>query len=757
MSPQTTSLALGTPLAARLADMTHTLALSAAQQQQEGEDVRGQSHGEGEEEEEELLHAPYVQTLRALQAALHLPVSTPAPYLLDMASAPCVRPRHLLGLVAAALGLPLYVLDARLLWEFGAGRMLQLPALTCDDGSMPSNRSCCHTHSDISTCAPVVVLASSASAAVVSTYAPCILFIEGLDCTVADVKGLQSGGEGDSLAASVKQFLSDWQQACEPSAHSHSSRDRERHSVLTVAATAAAANLSRPIRQAFPATLRVGAVVPSTSSASATKHTPLKPTLSQLVKDVPNGLREAVRAALVLLGPTKRSRSQLRQEAHRQAHIRSSTNHWSVCTGFQAMKTKKKAKKETCSSHTSKQSRNVMTQGAEPAGAGAGKKWLDVLPVDVLHASEILQRCHYSPVANNGSDAGASGGSIAAVRWEDIGGLETVRQEILDLVELPRKRPELFPPGCPVRRAVLLFGPPGTGKTLVARAVATECDMHFISVKGPELLDVYVGESEANVRRVFSRARAMQPCVVFFDELDALAPARGRGGDGGGVMDRVVSQILTEMDSLSAGGSTNSDEGVFVIGATNRPDLLDGALLRPGRFDRSVYLSPCKQVSAREAVLRAQTRSLQLATDVQLLAIAQALPGVVTGADIGAVVGTAVAKARRRLLQQLKREALAATTTLPSQGDLPSPAHVSRGDAIDAEEEEEESDDDDDAEADKRLWDSAAYIHALPAARLQLLLKQADLMSAVEELRPSVSEVELRHYEKLAGTYGANV
>ena len=139
------------------------------------------------------------------------------------------------------------------------------------------------------------------------------------------------------------------------------------------------------------------------------------------------------------------------------------------------------------------------------------------------------------------------------------------------------------------------YGPPGTGKTLLAKAVATECDLNFMSVKGPELLNMYVGESEKNVRDIFQAARDARPCVLFFDELDSLAPARGRGSDGGGVMDRVVSQFLSELDGISEDSKSHStsdaaSRALFVIGATNRPDLLDNTLLRPGRFDRLVYL-----------------------------------------------------------------------------------------------------------------------------------------------------------------------
>ena len=155
-------------------------------------------------------------------------------------------------------------------------------------------------------------------------------------------------------------------------------------------------------------------------------------------------------------------------------------------------------------------------------------------------------------------------------------------------MQLPLQQPHLFSAGLRQRSGVLLYGPPGTGKTLLAKAVATECRLAFLSVKGPELVSSYVGESERQVRQVFERARDAAPCVIFFDEIDALAPARGATADAGGVMDRVVSQLMAEIDGV---GSSKKSE-LFVLAATNRPDLLDDALLRPGRFDRLVYLGP---------------------------------------------------------------------------------------------------------------------------------------------------------------------
>ena len=195
---------------------------------------------------------------------------------------------------------------------------------------------------------------------------------------------------------------------------------------------------------------------------------------------------------------------------------------------------------------------------------------------------------------------------IPNVTWDDVGGLNNVKEAVTETIQLPLERPELFAKGMKKRSGILFYGPPGTGKTLLAKAIATEYSLNFFSVKGPELLNMYIGESEANVRRVFQRARDARPCVVFFDELDSVAPKRGNQGDSGGVMDRIVSQLLAELDGMSGGEDTAG--GVFVIGATNRPDLLDPALLRPGRFDKMLYLGVSdtheKQLKIMEALTR---------------------------------------------------------------------------------------------------------------------------------------------------------
>ena len=192
---------------------------------------------------------------------------------------------------------------------------------------------------------------------------------------------------------------------------------------------------------------------------------------------------------------------------------------------------------------------------------------------------------------------------IPKVGWSDVGGMSHIKDAVMETIQLPLSRPELFAKGMKKRSGILFYGPPGTGKTLLAKAIATEFSLNFFSVKGPELLNMYIGESEANVRRVFQRARDARPCVVFFDELDSVAPKRGNQGDSGGVMDRIVSQLLAELDGMSDGG-----EGVFVIGATNRPDLLDQALLRPGRFDKMLYLGVSDTHEKQQTILEALSR-----------------------------------------------------------------------------------------------------------------------------------------------------
>ncbi|XP_041969433.1 peroxisome assembly factor 2 [Aricia agestis] len=243
---------------------------------------------------------------------------------------------------------------------------------------------------------------------------------------------------------------------------------------------------------------------------------------------------------------------------------------------------------------------------------------------------------------------------IPKVYWEDIGGLDKLKKELLKTIEFPIKFPHLFQNSSLKRSGILLYGPPGCGKTLVAKAVSTELNVSFMSVKGPELLNMYIGQSEENVRNVFAAARASSPCVVFLDELDALAPARGAAGDAGGASDRVVSQLLAELDGVKPDDETENGL-VFVMGATNRPDLLEQSLLRPGRLDRLVYVPPYRGVPEKVSVLKALCRSYNLLPGVDLTAVAAALPERVTGADLLQVTDTARAAAVRALVQRMQR------------------------------------------------------------------------------------------------------
>ncbi len=229
---------------------------------------------------------------------------------------------------------------------------------------------------------------------------------------------------------------------------------------------------------------------------------------------------------------------------------------------------------------------------------------------------------------------------VPEVRWTDIGGLEDVKQQLREAVEWPMKHPEVFEKmGIEPPKGILLFGPPGTGKTLLAKAVATESGANFIAIRGPEILSKWVGESEKAIRQIFRRARQVAPAVVFFDEIDSIAPARGMRLDSSGVTDRIVNQLLTELDGIE------SLRKVVVIGATNRPELLDPALLRPGRFDRLIYVPP-PDMKARLEIFKVHTRKMPLADDVDLEELARRTEGY-TGADIAAVCREAAILALR--------------------------------------------------------------------------------------------------------------
>jgi len=239
---------------------------------------------------------------------------------------------------------------------------------------------------------------------------------------------------------------------------------------------------------------------------------------------------------------------------------------------------------------------------------------------------------------------------VPNVHWEDIGGLDEVKQELIEAVEWPLKKPDAFKRlGIKPPKGILLHGPPGCGKTLLARAVATESEANFISIKGPEVLSKWVGESEKAIREVFRKARMAAPAIVFFDEIDAIVPRRGIGYGDSHVTGRVISQILTELDGLEA------LRDVVVIAATNRPDIVDPALLRPGRTDRLI-LVPSPDKNTRLEILKIYIREMPIAEDVDLEKLAMAAEGY-AGSDIEALCREAAMLALRENIDVQEVEA----------------------------------------------------------------------------------------------------
>ena len=323
---------------------------------------------------------------------------------------------------------------------------------------------------------------------------------------------------------------------------------------------------------------------------------------------------------------------------------------------------------------------------------------------------------------------------IPDVKWEDIGGLSHVRDEIIDAIELPLQHPHLFE-GSGRRSGILFFGPPGSGKTLVAKAVASECGLPFLSVKGPELLGSYVGESEANIRAAFKSAReaaaeqsrsnnSVGAAILFFDEIDSLAPRRGELGDGGGVMERVVSTLLAEMDRKTdkkkLDKNMNNSGHVFVIGATNRPDLLDPSLLRPGRFDRTIYLGLATRREDRIQILAAQTRKFQFENDVDAHTMAtkviDSIHSSMSGADFSAIASGALMSALQRLCNEVDRE-----VSLSANGD-----------------------------PDYNIED---VVESWGEEKLHPKVRVEDFIVAAENVNPSVSVEDIRKYELMRDEY----
>lgn len=352
--------------------------------------------------------------------------------------------------------------------------------------------------------------------------------------------------------------------------------------------------------------------------------------------------------------------------------------------------------------------------------SSARELWIGPIASSLLYESVSI-KC-----ANSHKDVRSSH-LIPNIKWEDIGGLSHVRKEIMDTIELPLLYPDLFVNSR--RSGILLFGPPGAGKTLVAKAVASECGVPFLNVKGPELLGSYVGESESNIRNIFESARqaaqqscndknAPGACILFFDEIDSLAPNRGDLGDNGGVMDRVVSTILGEMDKVvSPDHPDNELISIIVIGATNRPDLLDPSLLRPGRFDRLVYLGLAEARVDRIGILAAQTRKLLFEGDIDSYEMASQvidrIPLALSGADFSAIASGALMIALNRVCDEIDK--------VISLQDHPCSI--------------------------EEFLELNRDFDTIPR------VKASDLIDAAAKVIPSVTETELQRYESLRNEY----
>jgi len=285
----------------------------------------------------------------------------------------------------------------------------------------------------------------------------------------------------------------------------------------------------------------------------------------------------------------------------------------------------------------------------------------DEIDAEVLDAMAVTQDNFNTALGlSNPSALRETVVEVPNVTWGDIGGLVNVKRELQETVQYPVEHPEKFEKfGMSPSKGVLFYGPPGCGKTLLAKAIANECQANFISVKGPELLTMWFGESEANVREIFDKARQSAPCVLFFDELDSIAVQRGGSqGDAGGAGDRVLNQLLTEMDGVGA------KKTVFIIGATNRPDIIDPALMRPGRLDQLIYI-PLPDFDSRVQIFKANLRKSPIAPDVKFETLAKFTEGF-SGADITEICQRACKYAIRENIEkdiELERQRAARAET----------------------------------------------------------------------------------------------
>ncbi|WVR04818.1 hypothetical protein IAU60_001830 [Kwoniella sp. DSM 27419] len=338
----------------------------------------------------------------------------------------------------------------------------------------------------------------------------------------------------------------------------------------------------------------------------------------------------------------------------------------------------------------------------------------DTIDAEVLDSLGVtMENFRFALGVNNPSALRETVVEIPTTTWNDIGGLENVKRELQETVQYPVEHPEKFLKyGMSPSKGVLFYGPPGTGKTMLAKAIANECQANFISIKGPELLTMWFGESEANVRDVFDKARAAAPCVMFFDELDSIAKSRGgSGGDSGGASDRVLNQILTEMDGM------NAKKNVFIIGATNRPDQIDSALLRPGRLDQLIYI-PLPDEASRLSILQATLRKSPIAPGVDLNFLSKSTAGF-SGADLTEICQRAAKLAIRASIEADMRKDRERKEKAEAEG-----AESADVDLMDAENDEDE----------------------VPAITVE------HFEEAMRFARRSVSDADIRRYEMFSTT-----
>lgn len=334
----------------------------------------------------------------------------------------------------------------------------------------------------------------------------------------------------------------------------------------------------------------------------------------------------------------------------------------------------------------------------------------DTIDAEVMAQMAVTQR-HFDFAVEQGNPSALREmtAEIPNVSWADIGGLERVKAELKETIQYPLEYPEQFEKfGMSPSKGILFYGPPGCGKTLLAKAVANECQANFISIKGPELLTMWFGESESNVREVFDKARQSAPCVLFFDELDSIAKARGGGGgDAGGAGDRVINQILTEMDGVG------SKKQVYIVGATNRPDILDPAITRPGRLDQMIYI-PLPDEASRLSIINASLRKAPVDPAVNREWLASRMQGF-SGADLTEVCNRAAKSAVKEAI------------------------------ALEVEYRQKEDPDDPRYDAD----------FVRPDEEVEAMISVRHFNDALTTARRSVSDAEVRKYDAIAQTMQA--